>query len=91
MTDLSTIVPTKYKTIVGLVGALLSFLVPLITSVQDYLPAPWPAVIGVVLSVLTALGVYKAPYQPQGTVLVPEHVANQAPPAPGEYRNQWRG
>lgn len=90
MTDLSSLIPSKFKTVVGLVGSLLTFVVPFILSVEDYLPSPWPAVIGVVLSVLTALGVYKAPYKPAGTVLVPESVAKSAPPAPGEYRNQWK-
>lgn len=73
--DLSSIIPLKWKTWVGLVGAVLTFVVPLILSVEDYLPSPWPAVIGGALSVLTALGIYKAPYKPTGTVLVPERPA----------------
>lgn len=70
--DLSFIIPTKYKTYVGLIGAGLSFLVPFVLEATEGLPAPWPAVIGAVLWILTALGVYKAPYKPTGTVLVPE-------------------
>ena len=90
MTDLSTVVPLRYKTIVGLIGSVLSFAVPLIVSVEQYLPSPWPAVIGAVLSLLTALGIYKVPYAPAGTVLVPQSVASQAPPAPGEFQNPWK-
>lgn len=94
--DLSGLIPSKWKAWVGLVGSLLSFAVPLILSVEQYLPAPWPAVIGFVLAALTALGVYKAPYTPPGAVLAPDTpavtaAAKQAPPpaAPGQYRNPW--
>lgn len=70
--DLSSIIPSKWKTYVGLIGSALSFIVPLVISVEDYLPEPWPAVIGGALAVLTALGIYHAPYVPAGTVLAPE-------------------
>lgn len=89
--DLSGLIPAKYKTIVGVIGSLLSFIVPLVLSVEQYLPSPWPSVIGGVLVVLTGLGIYHAPYKPAGTVLVPEAVAQSLPPAPGEYRNPYRG
>jgi hypothetical protein len=72
MTDLADLVPSKAKTWVALVGSVLTVAVPLIVSVQDYLPSPWPGVIGAALSVLTALGVYKAPYVPQEAVLAPD-------------------
>lgn len=95
--DLSSLMPSKWKAIVGFVGTGLSFLVPLILEVSSDLPDPWPAVIGVVLWLLTALGVYHAPYKPTGTVIVPESVVpasvptdvNPAPP-PGGYTNPWR-
>jgi hypothetical protein len=90
MTDLSTVIPLRYKTIVGLIGSIVTFAVPLVISVEQYLPSPWPAVIGALLSVLTALGIYKAPYKPEGTALVPNAVAASAPPAPGEYKNPWQ-
>lgn len=96
--DLSFIIPSKAKAWVGLVGAGLSFVVPFILEATEGLPAPWPAIIGAVLWLLTALGVYKAPYRPTGTVLVPEEAVT--PPVrstgdvtvvrEGEYRNPWK-
>lgn len=102
--DLSSLVPSKWKTIVGLVGTGLSFLVPLILEVSSDLPDPWPAVIGVVLWLLTALGIYHAPYKPVGTVLapasvIPANVPTDIDPAadpalpPGGYtkpQNPWK-
>jgi hypothetical protein len=87
--DLSALVPLKYKAWVGLIGSALAFIVPLVVSVQDYLPSPWPAVIGGVLSLLTGLGIYKAPYLPSNTAVVPEAVAQSAPPVAGEYQSTW--
>lgn len=55
--------PSKAKTWIALLGSLLSVAVPLIVSASAHLPEPWPAVIGGVVAVLTALGVYHAPYQ----------------------------
>lgn len=69
--DISSIVPSKAKTWVGLIGSLLTFVGPFILQSADLLPSPWPAVIGVVFALATALGVYKAPYKPAGTVLAP--------------------
>jgi hypothetical protein len=88
--DLSGLIPSKWKTWVALVGSALSFVVPYVLSVESYLPSPWPAVIGVVLFVLSALGVYKAPYKPAGTVLVPTSVAQSSPPVAGEFKNPWQ-
>ena len=67
--DLSSIIPSKAKTWVNLVGGLLTFVVPFVLESANALPAPWPAAIGVVLFILTALGVYHAPYAPAGTTL----------------------
>ena len=47
-------------------GSLLTLLVPLLLQLSPYFPAPWPAVIGAVIAVLTAVGVYHAPYTPVG-------------------------
>lgn len=90
--NLSGIIPSKWKAIVGLIGSGLSFVVPYILSVEQYLPSPWPAVIGVVLFILSALGVYHAPYQPKGTVLAPDTpaVAAAAKEAPGQFQNPWQ-
>lgn len=99
--DLSSIIPSKAKAWVGLLGSVLSFVVPLVLSVQDYLPAPWPAVIGGALAVLTALGIYRAPYKPEGTVLAPAPTASpewagqvEAKPlgngGNGTYANPWQ-
>lgn len=67
---ITTIEPSKSKTWVAVIGGLLTVAIPLILSVSEALPEPWPAVIGAVVAVLTATGVYKAPYKPQGTTVV---------------------
>lgn len=78
-----TLSPSKAKTWVALAGALLSVVVPLLITASDYLPEPWPAVIGGIIALLTATGVYHAPYTPKGAVLVPDDK-----PA-GGYSNPW--
>lgn len=99
--DLSFLIPKKYKTLVGLIGTGLSFLVPLVLQYTDALPSPWPAVIGFVLWVLTVLGIYRAPYVPTGAVIAPNTPAvatatAQAaapvvnPATGGAYRNPWQ-
>lgn len=52
------------KSWVALIGSFLTFIVPWVVQYSSLLPAPWPAVIGAVVAVLTAVGVYHAPYQP---------------------------
>lgn len=81
--------PSKFKTYIALAGSLLSFVVPLVVSAEQYLPPQWAAVIGGVIALLTAFGVYKAPYTPPGTVVVPEAVAQSLPPVAGQYKNPW--
>lgn len=73
--DITAIVPHRWKTIIGLVGSLLTFAVPFIISAEQYLPPGWTAVIGAVLALLTAFGIYKAPYSPQGTTLAVDPTA----------------
>lgn len=73
--DLSSLIPSKYKAVVGLIGSALSFAVPYILEVTNGLSAPWPVVVGVVLFILTALGIYKAPYVPPGAVVAPDTAA----------------
>ncbi|BCI54926.1 hypothetical protein NIIDNTM18_42040 [Mycolicibacterium litorale] len=70
--DLSFIIPTKYKPWVALIGSLLTFAVPTATQIAADLGQPWPAVLAAVLALLTWFGVYKVPYAPPGTVLVPK-------------------
>lgn len=67
--DLEQIVPSKAKTWVGLIGTLVTFAGPFVLQSTDALPSPWPALIGVLFAVLTALGIYRAPYKPVGTTL----------------------
>lgn len=76
--DLSSIIPSKAKTWVTLIGGLLTFIAPFTLEATQALPAPYPAIIGFVLLVLTALGVYHAPYAPAGTTLA---IAPQTPVA----------
>lgn len=59
------------KAWVALAGSLLSFLIPWVVQVSTTLPEPWPAVVGGVVAVLTAVGVYHAPYQPVPTTNTP--------------------
>lgn len=103
--DVSTIVPSKVKPWVGLVSSLLTLGVPYVLSVSDALPQPWPVVIGLVIAVLGAVGIYKAPYKPTGVVLAPDTpqvaqasveagavdaAASSAPLPPlGEYQNPF--
>lgn len=56
---------TAMKAVVGLIGAVLSFVVPFVLQVSAVLPAPWPAVIGGVVALLTATGVYRTPNRPK--------------------------
>ena len=48
----------------GLIGSLLTFIVPWVVQVSAGFPAPWPALIGAAVALATAVGVYQAPYQP---------------------------
>lgn len=52
------------KSWVALVGSLLTFIIPWIVQISAGLPEPWPAIVGGVVALLTAVGVYHAPYQP---------------------------
>lgn len=101
--NLEEIVPLKYKPIVAWVGSTLTFLVPEGLKLAAHLPAPWPLVIGLVIAVLTGLGVYRAPYKPQGTMLAPATpavaaaAAQSVAPTPvvnpdtgGPYENPWQ-
>lgn len=100
--DLSALVPSKAKTWVGLVGSVVSFVLPFALESADLLPTPWPAVLGALAAVLTALGIYKAPYRPRGTVLAVdptekpvERLPEGTPVAVAveetvEYRNPWK-
>lgn len=73
--DIAAVVPLKYKPFVALIGAGLTFIIPTVLQYSTALPAPWPAVIAGVVALLTFAGVYRAPYQPAGTSLVPDNVA----------------
>lgn len=74
---ISTIEPSKSKTWWAVIGGLLTVVVPLVLSVATSLPDPWPALIGAVVAVLTATGVYRAPYKPEGTTVVPTRELEQ--------------
>lgn len=75
---------SKMKAVVGLIGALLAAVVPLLVQISTSLPDPWPALIGGVIALLTMLGVYKTPFLPPGTAIVPTNpVVPPGPPAGG--------
>lgn len=48
----------------ALAGSILTLVIPWIVQASAAMPPPWPAVIGGIVAVLTALGVYRAPYAP---------------------------
>lgn len=52
------------KAWVGLIGSFLTFIVPWVVQESNHLPFPWPLVISAVVAIMTAVGVYHAPYQP---------------------------
>lgn len=79
--NISDIIPSKAKTWVGLVSSLLTLGVPYVLSVSEALSPPWPVIIGLVIAVLGALGVYKAPYQPEGTTLAVDPTAPTVAPS----------
>lgn len=84
---ITTLEPSKSKTWIAAIGGALTVIVPIMLSVSTNLPEPWPAVISAVVAVLTAVGVYRAPYRPQGTTVVPtaelKQVATPLPPTKG--------
>jgi hypothetical protein len=104
--NIETIVPKKWKPWVATVSSLLAFAVPYVIQAEQWLPDPWPVVIGFVIAALTWLGVYRAPYVPEGAVLAPDTpaVASAAqatvtetaiasaslPSHPGVYVNPFR-
>lgn len=67
------------KSWTALIGSLLTFIIPTVVSLSTSWPEPWPAVIGAVVAVLTAVGVYHAPYRP----VIPEGAV------PTYRRNAW--
>lgn len=78
--------PSKAKSWWALGGSLLAALIPLALQVSSVLPPPYPAIIGGVIALLTALGVYQAPYKPDNTALVP---TTPAPPPYAGGASPW--
>jgi hypothetical protein len=79
----TVIEPTKAKSWVAGVSAVLTVLVPYVLSVSNYLPDPWPAVVGGVIGVLGLVGVYKVPNHPKDTSIVPNSQITSLPPDVG--------
>lgn len=48
----------------GLIGSFLTFIIPWVVQESEHLPQPWPYVIAAVVAILTAVGIYHAPYSP---------------------------
>lgn len=55
---------TAHKAIVATIGGILITVIPILESVGDFLPQPWPALITGLIALLTVLGVYKIPNKP---------------------------
>ena len=89
----TTPVTKPTKTWIATIGAVLTVVVPLVTSLLTYLPPEWSAVITGVIGLLTVLGVYTVPNKPTGEVVTtdPGHVppAATSPPPVGDYKNPW--
>jgi hypothetical protein len=80
----TTVEPTNAKTWAAVIGTVLTVAVPYVLQVATYLPAPWPAVVGGVIGVLTILGVYKVPnHDPANTSIVPNDQITTLPPGVG--------
>lgn len=52
---------TAAKAWLSLVGGLLTVLIPVIVQMSASLPPPWPSIIGAIVAILTAFGVYQVP------------------------------
>ena len=73
------------KSWTAFVGSLLAVLIPwLLTTVVPTLPEPWPALVGGIVALMTAVGVYHAPYQP-----VPQQGPTGEYPAPSTGGTPW--
>lgn len=58
--------PTKpTKAVVATIGGILVTVIPILESVSDFLPQPWPAIITGLIALLTVLGVYKVENKPK--------------------------
>ena len=99
MTAPITPVTKPTKTVIATIGAVLSVVVPLVTSLLTYLPSEWSAVITGVIGLLTVLGVYVVPNKPTGAVVVSESTPIRELPTgtplsevvdPSSYRNPWK-
>lgn len=84
--------PSNAKAWVGLVGTFFTLVAPALLQASTSLDAPWPAVIGAVFAVATALGIYQAPYRPADAVLVPDSPAVRDAVISDEsgYTNPWQ-
>lgn len=54
--------PSKAKTYVGLLGSLLAVGVPIVLELSAHLPPQYQLGVGGVIALLTAFGIYHAPY-----------------------------
>ena len=77
--NLEEIVPSKAKAWVGLFGTIVTLFGPQILADVAQLSSPWPTVAGILFAVLTALGIYRAPYKPKGTTLALDSTQGMIP------------
>lgn len=69
----------KLKAYVALLGGILTVAIPTVIDFAVYLPPQWQAVVGAVVALLTALGVYAAPNRPKGAVIAPATAVESRP------------
>lgn len=65
------------------ITTILTLVVPYILQYDDFLPKPWPQVIGLVIALLGTFGVVKIPAKPEGTVVVPADQVTTLPAGVG--------
>lgn len=76
--DFSTVIPKKYKPLVGFLGAIMTFIGPALAQWSLGLSPVWQTVIALFFAALAALGIYQSPFVPKDSVLVKKDELKQA-------------
>jgi len=80
--------PVHAKAWTALIGSLLTFIVPFIVQQSANWPEPWPAIVGIVVALLTFFGVYRVPNQ-LTQKQVDNAIAKGHVVVPDEYKSPW--